>query len=186
MTISSDPAAVVTPLRAEPGEAGNVPSRDPEQPAPAPTPTAVPTLRSLFGLHRRRMLVTYALFNVENVLRLAQPLVLGLAINGLLVQSYAGLWLLVAQHLSHMLISSFRRMYDTRVFTEIYSELAGRLIADQRGQRIDVSRVAARSARRARIPVRSGRAVGERSGRSRCEQLRLSRGTGSALPAGSS
>jgi ABC-type multidrug transport system fused ATPase/permease subunit len=100
----------------------------------------------LFLANKRRMLLTYALFNVENLLRLAQPLVLGLAINGLLVGSYAGLYALVAQHLSHMLIGTLRHMYDTRAFTAIYTDLATRLIVEQRGQDVETSRVAARSA----------------------------------------
>jgi hypothetical protein len=92
------------------------------------------------------MLATYLLFNVENLLRLAQPLALGMAINGLLIGSYTGLLLFVAQHLTHLLISSARRMYDTRVFSSIYTDLATSLIVRQRASQIEVSRVAARSA----------------------------------------
>jgi ABC-type multidrug transport system fused ATPase/permease subunit len=92
------------------------------------------------------MLITYGLFNVENLLRLAQPFVLGIAINGLLKSSYFGLLLFVGQHLAHMLTSSFRRMYDTRVFSEVYTDLATRLIDRQRREQVGVSRVAARSA----------------------------------------
>lgn len=108
-------------------------------------PAASATLRSLFVANRSRMLATYGMFNVENTLRLLQPLVLGIAINDLLRFSYFGLMLFVVQHLAHMLISSFRRMYDTRAFTSIYSELATDLIVEQRRREIDVSRVAARS-----------------------------------------
>src|SRR5688572_8572218 len=78
--------------------------------------TASLTIRSLFSHNRGRILTTYALFNVENLLRLAQPFVLGWAINDLLRPSYVGLTCLVTQHLLHMLISSFRQMYDTRAF----------------------------------------------------------------------
>jgi ABC-type multidrug transport system fused ATPase/permease subunit len=104
------------------------------------------TLRALFHAYRWRILLTYALFNLENLLRLAQPLVLGLAINGLLKFSYGGLLLLIIQHLSHLLLSSGRRMYDTRAFTSIYTDLATRLVLEQRGREVDVSRVTARSA----------------------------------------
>lgn len=104
------------------------------------------TLKSLFTAHRGRMALTYALFNVENVLKLAQPLVLGWAINDLLAGSYFGLLLFVAQHLLHMGISAARQMYDTRVFNDIYAGLATTLITGQRGANEQVSRVAARSA----------------------------------------
>jgi ABC-type multidrug transport system fused ATPase/permease subunit len=116
--------------------------------APAAVEAAGPelTLRSLFAAHRWRMLATYGLFNLENLLRLAQPLVLGLAIDGLLSGSYLGLLLFIAQHLAHLAISSIRQMYDTRAFTSIYSELATGLVVEQRRREIDISRVAARSA----------------------------------------
>lgn len=109
--------------------------------APAPL-----TLRSLFFANKRRMLLTYGLFNLENLLRLAQPLVLGLAIDGLLRGSYVGLFIFIGQHLAHLAIGTLRQMYDTRAFNAIYTELATGLVTDQRGRRVEVSRVSARSA----------------------------------------
>jgi ABC-type multidrug transport system fused ATPase/permease subunit len=103
-------------------------------------------LGSLFRANKGRILVTYALFNLENLLRLAQPFVLGLAINDLLRSSFTGLWLFVGQHLSFMVIGVVRTMYDMRAFTGIYTDLATRLVLQQREQQIPVSRVAARSA----------------------------------------
>ncbi len=102
-------------------------------------------LRHLFVANRAKLLLTYLLFNVENVLRLSQPLVLGLAINNLLHDSSFGLLLFVGQHLTHLLISSLRQMYDTRVFTNIYTDLATKLVIEQRDREIGTSRVAARS-----------------------------------------
>ena len=104
------------------------------------------TLRGLFRAHRGRMLLTYALFNIENLLKLAQPFVLGLAINDLLVGSYVGLLIFMAQHVAHMGISRWRQRYDTRVFNDVYAGLATDLIAGQRAENIETSRVAARSA----------------------------------------
>jgi hypothetical protein len=111
----------------------------------AENPTAGSSLYSLFRANKRPILVTYALYNIENVLRLSQPFVLGLAINDLLGAKQTGLFLLIAQHLAHMLVSSFRRMYDTRAFSAIYGELASGLILSQRERQVGVSRVAARS-----------------------------------------
>src|SRR5947209_4428288 len=68
------------------------------------------TLRSLFRTYRWRILFTYGLFNLENLLRLAQPLVLGLAIDGLLSGSYLGVSLFLAQHVAYTAISAGRRM----------------------------------------------------------------------------
>ncbi len=102
-------------------------------------------LKVIFAANRARLLVTYILFNVENLLRLAQPLVLGWAINDLLHDSSFGLLLFVAQHLTHLFISSLRQMYDTRVYTRMYSDLATNLVVEQRGREVGVSRVAAHS-----------------------------------------
>ena len=104
------------------------------------------SLRILFRANRIPILASYALFMLENSLRLAQPLVLGLAINDLLNQSYRGLAWFIAQHLSHMLIGSLRQVYDTRVFAGIYRDLASEMVVAQRDANIDISRIAARSA----------------------------------------
>lgn len=103
------------------------------------------TLQTLFRAYRGRILLTYALFNLENILRLLQPLVLGLAINDLLLGSYLGLALFVAQHLGHLAVGTLRRMYDTRTFTGIYTDLASGLVIRQRDRQVAVSAVAARS-----------------------------------------
>jgi hypothetical protein len=103
-------------------------------------------LRAIFAGNRVKLLLTYFLFNCENLLRLSQPFVLGLAINDLLNDSSFGLFLFVGQHLAHLLIGSLRQMYDTRVYSAIYANLATGLILEQRERRISTSKVAARSA----------------------------------------
>jgi hypothetical protein len=103
-------------------------------------------LTRLFQDNWRRVTLTYVLYNVENLLTLAQPLVLGLAINGLLRSEYGSLALLVGQHLAHLFVSTARRMYDTRAFTAIYTDSATRLVCRQRDSGVGVSTVAARSA----------------------------------------
>lgn len=118
---------------------------DPPEETPAePKPDF--TLRGLFRNNAWRILATYGLFSLENLLRLAQPLVLGWAINDLLKSSYHGLMWFIGQHLAHLAMGTFRQMYDTRAFTAIYTNLATGLVADQRSQGVEVSRVVARSA----------------------------------------
>lgn len=113
-----------------------------------PLPRAVhdrSPLHAIFAGNRARLLLTYLLFNVENLLRLSQPFVLGLAINDLLHESSFGLLLFVGQHVAHLLVGSLRQMYDTRVFTGIYTDLATKLVVDQRAREVGLSRVAAHS-----------------------------------------
>lgn len=113
-------------------------------PQSSPQPGANP-LRTIFAANRTKLFLTYLLFNVENLLRLSQPFVLGLAINDLLHESSFGLLLFVGQHVTHLLISSLRQMYDTRVYTGIYTDLATKLVVEQRSREVGLSRVAARS-----------------------------------------
>jgi hypothetical protein len=49
------------------------------------------SLGAIFREYRWSILVTYVLFAVENLLRLAQPFLLGWAIDDLLEHSYRGL-----------------------------------------------------------------------------------------------
>jgi ABC-type multidrug transport system fused ATPase/permease subunit len=121
------------------------PPRDCEASAERP-PGVVLTPRSLFAVYHWRILATYALTAVENLLRLAQPLVLGWAINDLLTGQTFGLIVLVIQHLSHLIVGLTRQVYDTRAFTAIYSDLVTRMIRQQRDLGVDVSRVSARAA----------------------------------------
>ena len=111
----------------------------------APAAGELTPLVRLFLANWRPLLLTYALYNVENVLNLAHPLVLGVAINGLIRSEYGGLALLVGQHLTHLLVGTARQMYDTRAFTTIYSETVTRLVCRQRDAGVGVSTVAARS-----------------------------------------
>jgi hypothetical protein len=104
-------------------------------------------LSSIIRSYPLKISTTYGLFNLENLLRVAQPFALGRAIDDLLAiaPSFGGLALMAGLYLAHLLISSLRQMYDTRVFTTIYTELATRLVLGQRGDGVDISSVAARS-----------------------------------------
>ena len=101
---------------------------------------------SLIRAYWGRVAVTYGLFNLENLLRLALPYVLSLAVADLAASSQVGLWKYVGAYLVHMLIGVSRRVYDTRAYTSIYTDLATWMVVDQRKRKVDVSRVAARSA----------------------------------------
>jgi hypothetical protein len=104
------------------------------------------SLRTLFGVYRSRLLVTYVLFNVENLVALGTPWALGCAIDGLLRSWPPGLLIFAVQQLLFLALGTARRAYDARVFARIYTDLATRLVLDQRGRDVEISRVAARSA----------------------------------------
>jgi hypothetical protein len=128
-------------------EGSSGPEADSARSAPvAGEPRNTWTLGSVFRAYRWRLLLVYVVVSLENVLYLAQPFALGLAISDLLRSSYRGLAVFALQHLGHLLTGVCRRMYDTRVFTGVYTELATGLVVAQRGRNVEVSRVAARSA----------------------------------------
>ena len=102
-------------------------------------------LQTLFSENRLRILATYTLFTIENLLRLAQPFALGWAINDLLTGQMLGVGVLVGQHVLHLVVGLVRQVYDTRTFSAIYSDLATRMIVAQRASGVDVSRVTARA-----------------------------------------
>jgi ABC-type multidrug transport system fused ATPase/permease subunit len=132
--MSTVPTAIPTPL---PQRRGGMRNGNP------------PTSGALWGFahrYRWRILLTYGLFVIENLLRLAQPLLIGWAINDLLHSSFVGLGIFALGQAAHMGIRVGRQMYDTRAFTAIYSEKAGELVLGQRDDHVDVSVVAARSA----------------------------------------
>jgi ABC-type multidrug transport system fused ATPase/permease subunit len=104
------------------------------------------SLRTLFDVYRSRLLLTYALFNVENLVALGTPWALGCAIDGLLRSWAPGLLIFAVQQLLFLALGAARRTYDARVFARIYSDLATRLVLDQRDRNVEISRVAARSA----------------------------------------
>jgi hypothetical protein len=132
---------VAPPVLESPGP-GPVSMRD----ADGREPPAPRTLGGLFRAYRGRILLTYGLFNLENLVQLAQPLALGLAINDLLRGSCRGLVLLAAQHFTLLVLSVGRRAYDTRAFTGIYTDLAARFVLEQRRGGVEVSQLTARSA----------------------------------------
>lgn len=107
--------------------------------------SAVAALRAIFRRHQGPILLTYSLFITENLVRLSQPLVIGLAVSDLLESSIRGMWLLIIQCVVQMVITTSRNLYDTRTFGTITADLAGDMVLEQRGARVATSCVAARS-----------------------------------------
>ena len=60
------------------------------------------------------------------MLGVAVPFVMGLAINDLIEGHMRGVWLFVALEVSALLVGTLRRLYDTRVYAGIYTDIADR------------------------------------------------------------
>jgi ABC-type multidrug transport system fused ATPase/permease subunit len=102
-------------------------------------------LTKLFHHYRARVLLTYALLIVEEILELLYPFVIGLAINGLLESNYQGVIFFACQVLVHLIVGISRRMIDTRTYTRMYATLARDTVLEQHQNGTDLSQIAARS-----------------------------------------
>jgi len=103
-------------------------------------------LRDIISQARWRLAVTYGLFFGENLLRMAQPVILGWAIDDLLNKSYTGLYYFIAQHVCFMTIGTIRQRYDTRVYSSLTTDISTRMVQTQRELNVPISAIVARSA----------------------------------------
>jgi ABC-type multidrug transport system fused ATPase/permease subunit len=102
------------------------------------TSTPGPSLRVLLmglgGRHRFKLALTYALTLIENGLNVLYPYLTGVAIDALLAGRWMGVAPLLIAWTVHLGVGLFRHVYDTRVFTLVYADLAGDLVERQRAQ----------------------------------------------------
>jgi ABC-type multidrug transport system fused ATPase/permease subunit len=103
-------------------------------------------LRRLFVTYYRSILFTYFLTLLETLLRLISPWAIGVAIDGLLKKNYQGLVLLACIRIAYVITVVSRQVYDTRVFANIYSNLATIVVLEQNQKGVSTSQVIARSA----------------------------------------
>ncbi|MBU0557517.1 MAG: ABC transporter six-transmembrane domain-containing protein [Alphaproteobacteria bacterium] len=101
-------------------------------------------LLGIGGRHKPALAFTYGLTLTENVAVLLYPAMIGRAIDGLLADDRSELVVLAAVMASHLAIGIGRHMFDTRVFSRIYADLAGDMVLRQRAGGASVEQVAAR------------------------------------------
>ena len=127
----------------QPGDPAAI--RDAERDATsAHNPPRTGTLKSHLWRHRFRLAWTYALFNIENGLDLAQPWLFGLTISALLRGELLPLAAFAGFCVMRTAIGVWRHMYDTRTFMSVYGALATQLVVGQRGQKVPATKIAAR------------------------------------------
>jgi ABC-type multidrug transport system fused ATPase/permease subunit len=96
--------------------------------------------------HRRAMAVTYGAVVAENVFELLYPFAIGLAVDGLLDDSWSGVVVFVAISLTHTAVSVARQWYDTRSFNRLYADMVTDLVEEQRHDGVATTVVVARAA----------------------------------------
>lgn len=92
---------------------------------------------------RWKVAATYAVLGMENAAYLIYPLLIGIAINGVLAGDLYSLAPLAAVWFVHILIAAARQIYDTMLFSRIYAAIALGLSQRQRAQNNDVSQLSA-------------------------------------------
>ena len=93
-----------------------------------------------------RIALTYTLTLVEDLLELSYPWATGVAINGVLEGHMEHAAPLIVAWTLRSTIGLIRRMYDTRLYTEVYNNIVEMTILRQRRAGVPATRVAARSA----------------------------------------
>jgi len=83
-----------------------------------------PTVAGIWQTYRLKITGTISLMTTERLLAVAVPFVLGVAINDLIAGSYRGIWWLIGLEAIRLVIGVSRRLYDTRVYAEIYTDVA--------------------------------------------------------------
>ena len=100
---------------------------------------------SLARRYRWRIGLSLMLILLEGTGYLLAPLVIGLAVDGLLDDSYAGLAALAGLAVAIIAVSAIRRVYDARLYASMFEDVAGDVAARERAASSDVSVVAARA-----------------------------------------
>lgn len=92
-----------------------------------------------------RVSATVVLVLAEACIDLLFPLFIGIAINGLLADSFAGLVALAALGAAALVVGSARRLLDTRAYAGIYEQIAAETVQRQRLAGAPTSAIAART-----------------------------------------
>lgn len=103
-----------------------------------------PLITNIYHTHKWRLGITYSLFTLEMAGALLRPFFLGKAIDGLIYGNNTGLYQLIAIHLTWVIIGILRQRFDTRTYTEIYSNLVTKMLI-KRKKTTDVSKLSAHS-----------------------------------------
>lgn len=82
---------------------------------------------------------------VENTFELLYPFAIGLAVDGLLDDSWTGVAVLVSITLAHIAVGAGRQVFDTRSFNRLYVDMASDLVERQRRDSVETSSVVART-----------------------------------------
>lgn len=79
---------------------------------------------AIFSRYKGRISVTFVILLIENILLVAIPFALGLAVNSLAEGTWDGVYIFIGVEIAVLLIGVLRRFYDTRAYGGIYREIS--------------------------------------------------------------
>lgn len=103
-------------------------------------------LKHIGKTHRKKLIATFSLVGLENLLMLIYPVFGGWAINAVIEGNVWQAMLYGLVVLLMWLVGATRRIADTRTFTRIYTEIAVPVVLEQRQREVPHSAVTARVA----------------------------------------
>ena len=103
-------------------------------------------LKHIGQTHRRKLITTFSLVGLDNLLLLVYPVFGGWAINAVMEGNVWQAMLYGVVVLLMWIIGTARRADDTRTFTKIYTEIAVPVVLEQRKREVPHSAITARVA----------------------------------------
>ena len=103
-------------------------------------------LKHIGQTHRRKLITTFSLVGLDNLLLLIYPVFGGWAINAVMEGKVWQAMLYGVVVLLMWLVGAARRVADTRTFTQIYTEIAVPVVLEQRKREVPHSAITARVA----------------------------------------
>lgn len=103
------------------------------------------SIRRLIQRFWKSVTLTWLMVMLEGLGFLIIPLIIGMAIDDLLVQSYTGIKILTVLCIVMVTVGSARRFYDTRAYSKIYRKVSNELIQKEKRRNASTSKISARS-----------------------------------------
>lgn len=103
------------------------------------------TLKSLFSKYKFEISLTFTLLTMESILLVLIPYCIGLSIDSLNNNAFQGIYILAMVLFLILIISTCRRLYDTRVYSRIYALLCTSMIKHYKKNEVDTSTIVTRS-----------------------------------------
>ena len=103
------------------------------------------SIRGLIQRFWKSVTLTWLMVMLEGAVFLVIPLVIGMAIDDLLLQSYSGVKILIALCIVMVTVGTARRFYDTRAYGTIYRKMSKELVHKEKKRNSAISTISARS-----------------------------------------